>query len=93
MRNLAARVAAQRKEDSGDDPISWWCKTTGAEANYSDLLESLAHTPPARQAILREYFEPSEEERDQGLKLPTRGHRAIARLVKSGPSVPMYVRH
>ena len=34
--------------------------------------------------MLRSYFEPSDEDRELGLKTPTTGHRAIARLVADG---------
>lgn len=33
---------------------------------------------------MRAYFEPTEDEREQGLKLPTVAHRAIASLVARG---------
>ncbi len=33
--------------------------------------------------MLRAYFEPSDAEREQGLKTPTKAHRAIAQLVKA----------
>jgi hypothetical protein len=33
-------------------------------------------------ALLRAYFEPTEDERERGIKVPTAAHRAIARLVK-----------
>jgi hypothetical protein len=61
-----------------------------ADPDYSQLLESLAGTPAERQAILRGYFEPTEEEREEGEKAPTPAHRAIARLrgSKSPIAVP-----
>jgi hypothetical protein len=48
------------------------------------LLDHLAKSPPERQQLLRSYFEPDEDEREQGLKLPTKAHRAIADLVSRG---------
>lgn len=84
MKDLTSKVAAQNEEDPGDEPVSWWCEYSGEDPDYSKLLETLAPTQPARQAILRDYFEPDEEEREKGLKQPTRAHRAIARLVSLG---------
>lgn len=47
-------------------------------------MEELASTPKERQAIIESFLKPSEAEREQGLKLPTPAHRAIADLVKTG---------
>jgi hypothetical protein len=48
------------------------------------LLEQLAATPTERRSLLRQYFEPTPIERQDGLKVPTKAHRAIARLVAGG---------
>src|ERR1019366_9252041 len=40
--------------------------------------------PPKRMQLLRGYFEPSEQEREEGRKLPTAAHRAIAQLIAKG---------
>jgi hypothetical protein len=45
------------------------------------LLDALTSTPAARQALLAGYFEPTEANRDEGLKVPTPAHHAIAQLV------------
>ena len=58
--------------------------TFGKAPDYSDLIEQLATTPAERLLLLRGYFEPTEEERADGLKLPTEAHRAIARLAAAG---------
>ena len=52
--------------------------------DYSDLLNELTSTPEERRSILHGYLEPTEDEREQGLKVPTAAHRAIARLVRDG---------
>jgi hypothetical protein len=44
------------------------------------LLRTLGATQPERQAVIRGYIEPSEEERAKGLKVPIEAHHAIARL-------------
>jgi hypothetical protein len=48
------------------------------------LLDALAKTPAERQQLLRVYWEPSEQEREDGAKRPTAAHRAIAALVAQG---------
>lgn len=86
--NLVRRVAAVEDpaslEDAATDPEKWWHDHHGEPLGYSSLLEALAPTPAARQGLLAEFFEPSDEERDQGIKAPSRAHLAIARLVKRG---------
>jgi hypothetical protein len=44
----------------------------------------LASTRIERNRLLRNYFEPSDEEREKGLKQPTIAHQSIAWLVKNG---------
>src|SRR5574341_998170 len=54
------------------------------DTGYDEILKTLAKTKAERSAMLRGYFEPSEEEREQGVKLPTAAHKALAQLVKDG---------
>lgn len=64
------------------DPEAWWAEHgDAAELGYSSLLNSLASTPAGRDSILKTYFEASEDDRQEGLKLPTAAHEAIADLV------------
>lgn len=62
----------------------WYRQEFGADPDYSDLLEKVAQTAHERRERLRAYFEPTEDERAEGLKAPTAAHRAIARLVARG---------
>jgi hypothetical protein len=71
-------------EAADPDPADWFRSKFNAEPNYSDLLNRLARTPSERAALLRQYFEPTEEDRSRGLKVPTKAHRAIASLVAAG---------
>jgi hypothetical protein len=67
------------------DPEAWWKEHgNGEPLGYSGLLECLASTPAARRALLASFFEPTEEEREQGIKVPGPAHRAIAALVARG---------
>lgn len=82
--DLIRKVAELEGEDCEPDPAAW-CRTKHSmEPDYSKLLDEIVKTPTERQQFLRHYFEPTDEERKQGLKLPTKAHRAIAQLVSAG---------
>lgn len=66
------------------DWAAWYRNELGGEPNYSVLLEELAASPEERRAILHSYIEPSDDDRIEGRKVPTKAHRAIAELVESG---------
>lgn len=78
------KVAQAEGAAAPEDPFSWYQDRFGKPSTYDALLDTLTHTPIERQALLRAYFEPTEEEREQGSKLPTAAHAAVARLVASG---------
>jgi hypothetical protein len=84
--DLCRRVAAafSAAEAASGDPAGWFRQHTGAVATYDTVLASVAGTPEERIGLLRGYFEPNDDERDQGLKVPTAGHRALAQLVEAG---------
>lgn len=88
VRDLVRKVAAQEDpgtvDDAHADPEEWWRAHHGEDLGYSSLLDSLAPTAAARQGLLAGYFEPTEEERGEGVKIPSKAHRAIAQLVKQG---------
>ncbi len=79
--NLIRKLAELHGETSDPDPEHWYREKFNQEANYSDLLDALARTPAERQQLLRAYWEPSEQEREDGEKQPTAAHHAIAALV------------
>ena len=82
--DLVDRLAQAKGADHGGQPAQWFQKEFNDEPGYSALLARLGKTGPERQALLRAYFEPTEEERAEGLKAPSPAHRAIARLAASG---------
>lgn len=84
VEDLIRRLAQVRGADCEPDPSAWYEKTSGEAPTYSGLLAVLAKSPLERQQLMRTYFESSEAEREQGLKVPTKAHRAIANLVESG---------
>ena len=66
------------------DPVEWYRKKFGREPDYSEILESIAPSQEERQRLLRSFIEPTEKDRESGLKVPTAAHRAIAELCVSG---------
>ena len=82
--DLTRKVAALQGEDCTRDPAAWYRDKYEENPNYSKLLDQLAPSPEARQQLLKSYFEPSDEERESGLKQSTNAHRAVARLVAKG---------
>lgn len=82
--DLVRKLASAQGADCEPDPAAWYEAQYGVQPGYSQLLDALAKTPSERQQILRAYFEPSEEERKEGAKAPTKAHRAIANLMASG---------
>lgn len=81
--DLTSKLAAAQGETTGD-PEEWYRERFGREPNYSELVNDLAPTRHQRRELLQGYFEPTEEEREEGLKVPTQAHRAIARLCAQG---------
>ena len=82
--DLISRLAKLEGVDPGPDLEGWYTTRYGESPDYAKLLEALAKSPAERARLLRSYFEPTEEERERGLKLPTEAHRAIAELVGHG---------
>jgi SIR2-like domain len=82
--DLIRRVALAQGTVEQPDWANWYHETTGQEPDYSTLLEELAGSPEERRAILHRYIEPTEEDREEGRKVPTAAHRAIAELVRRG---------
>ena len=84
--DLTRKLAKLYGETCDPDPEHWHLNKFGKEAVYSDLLDGLAKTPAERQQLLREYWEPNDQEREGGEKQPTAAHRAIATLAR--PRIP-----
>ena len=82
--DLIRKLAKLHGETSDPDSEQWYRKKFKKQASYSDLLDELAKTPAERQQLLRTYFEPSDQEREEGEKEPTLAHRAIAELAAQG---------
>lgn len=84
MLDLITKLAAINGEDCGEYPEKWFYKKFKKEPEYSVLLKMVGKTSTERQGILRDYFEPSSDKSDEGLKVPSKAHHAIARMVAEG---------
>ncbi|MBW8465237.1 SIR2 family protein [Acidovorax sp.] len=82
--DLVRRVAIAQGVEEQSDWAKWYREKTGQEPNYSALLEEIASSPDERRAILHRYIEPDTQDREEGRKIPTKAHHAIAQLVRSG---------
>lgn len=83
--DLIGRLAvAEGEHGRPDDPVAWHLERHGQAPDYSTLLEEIAPTAAQRRDLLASYFEPTDDEREVGIKTPTRAHRSIAKLVARG---------
>ena len=82
--DLIGKIADSDGQSTGPDPAAWYRERYHKEPGYSDLLDDLTSTREERMTLLRSYFEPTAEEREEGRKTPTAAHEAIANLVKLG---------
>jgi hypothetical protein len=82
--DIIRRVGLAQGVEEQPDWADWYRRKTGEEPNYSTLVEELAPSPEERRSILHSYIEPTHEDREEGRKIPTAAHRAIADLVAGG---------
>ena len=82
--DLVRRIAAAEDVVDETDWAAWHRRTYGSEPGYSELLNRMTGTPAERRAILQEYIEPSGDDVEEGRRVPTKAHHAIARLVRDG---------
>ena len=82
--DLIRRVALVQGEEDQLDWAAWYREKTGKEPDYTALVSELGLSPDERRSILHSYIEPTAEDREQGRKIPTDAHYAIADLVQSG---------
>lgn len=82
--DIIARLAQLDGDDFAGNVTEWYLEKFGKEPDYSEVLGAVAPTSAAQQQLLKAYFEPTMEEREEGKKLPTKAHKAIAHLVSRG---------
>jgi len=81
--DLIKKIAATEKEEP-KDPEKWYQKRYNESPGYTKLLKKLTITPTDRANLLRSYFEPTKEEKEENIKVPTLAHKCIATLVRCG---------
>ena len=82
--DLINQLSTLLNDKMDSPPEEWYKNKFGEEADYSKILDRLAGTQPERMNLIKKYFEPNEEDIQAGLKVPTKAHRAIAKLVRKG---------
>lgn len=79
--DLISKLAATEGEERAPaSPETWFRESYGEEPDYSRVVERLSGSAEDRQRLLAGYFEPDEEDREEGRKLPTEAHHALAKL-------------
>lgn len=82
VNDLIRRLAATHDDMIAGEPAQWYEDTFGTPVGFSSLLALLATVRTERQALLRGFIEPHADKPDE--RRPTAGHRALARLARSG---------
>jgi phosphoserine phosphatase len=84
VKDLIRKLAEIEDEEIETDPEEWYEDTYDQEPKYDDLIKQIAPSKPDRQSLLEKYFEPTSEEREQGIKTPSEAHKSIAWLIDEG---------
>ena len=84
--DLISKLAAAtgNGQEAEADPAAWFRGDYAEEPDYSRVVDHIAATPADRQRLLRGSFEHTEQEREEGKKMPTAAHRAVAHLAAKG---------
>lgn len=87
VRRTAAALAVNAGEitpalATDDDIEQWWHTHGTGTLGYSQVLEAIADRPAGRQALLEEYFAPTDAQGQP--RTPSAAHTAVAALVAAG---------
>lgn len=82
--DLIRKICILEEGKEASDPESWFKSKYDSEPNYNELLKEVAQTPAERRNLLKQYFEPNEKDKEEGNKMPSLAHRAIASLISRG---------
>jgi hypothetical protein len=82
--DLICKIAHIYGESCDADPVAWYSERFKEEPDYGKLICMVAKSSTERNQLLKGYFEPTEAEKDEGLKLPSQAHKSIANLVSKG---------
>ncbi len=83
LNELCRRIMVVNGRTDGN-PVQWYEEKYKRLPLYDEVIEMLAKTSAERIGLLKEFFEPTEEDIKEQRKMPTEAHRAIASLVKEG---------
>ncbi|MCI0709956.1 MAG: SIR2 family protein [Chloroflexi bacterium] len=83
-KEMIRQVAALKGQENVPSFEEWYRSEYSEEPEYDAVLARLGSTPIDRNRIIKQFFEPTEEELEEGIKQPTPAHHAIAWLVKHG---------
>lgn len=81
---LIQRLAASKSITHSENWHQWYKKTYKQSASYSSLLAEIVKTSTERVQLMKSFFEPTDEEKGLGWKVPTKAHASIAKLAKKG---------
>lgn len=82
--DLVRRVATADGVEEQPDWAQWYLEATGEEPDYSKLIGELGLARYERRSILHSYIEPTDADQEEGRKLPTAAHFAVADMVRDG---------
>jgi hypothetical protein len=82
--DLASKLSKMVEKKEVQNVSKWYKDYFKEEINYSKIITKLGKTRSERSNFLKPYFEPTEKEKEEGKKIPTKAHRSIAKLVKYG---------
>jgi hypothetical protein len=83
LKELCRRIMLVDGSEEQDE-IKWYEEKFGTPPLYDEVIGMLAKTSSERNGLLKEFFEPPEEDLKEERKVPTEAHKAIAELVKQG---------
>lgn len=83
LKELCRRIMLLNGAEEQDE-IKWYEDNFGRAPLYDKVIGMLAKTSSERNGLLKGFFEPTEEELEEGRKVATDAHKAIAELVKQG---------
>ncbi len=84
--DLIQQIASEDEATNIDATTAeaWYESRFGRPPSYSDVVEQLALTATERQALLRRYFESTDEDGNTTIPGPSVAHRAVARMMQNG---------
>jgi hypothetical protein len=82
--DLIRQIGVMNGEKVLEDPEAWYKEKFGINPDYSLLLERLTNSSEERINLLKHYFEPTAEQVEESIRVPSQAHKYIAKLVQDG---------